>query len=286
MKNKLRNLAAVITSVFLAACSDLAVFAVNAPTSFGGHALVESLEFGRNGQTLDIYIPENAQENSMAPVLMFFYGGRWSEGRKEQYKFIGNRFAKHGYVTVISDYRKYPSVKFPTFVEDNADAAAWVHKNIKKYGGNANSLFLAGHSAGALNAALLSVDERYLKKRGVELSSIQGFIGLAGPYDFEPDEPDLKDMFGPPKNYPQMQVSTFIDGSEPPMLLLYGLKDDTVWYSNIQKLKKAIDAKNGKVIVKTYNDLDHLGIISALTWVYKDKYTVDDDILTFLEKHK
>jgi len=265
---------------------DLAVFAVNVPTAFGGHTVVKDLEFGRNGQKLDIYIPENVQENSMAPVLVFFYGGRWSEGQKEQYKFIGNSFAKHGYVTVISDYRKYPSVKFPIFVEDNADAAAWVYKNIKKYGGNPDSLFLAGHSAGALNAALLSADERYLKKRGVELSSIQGFIGLAGPYDFEPDEPDLKDMFGPPENYPQMQVSTFIEGNEPPMLLLYGLKDHTVWYSNIEKLKKAIDAKDGKVIVKTYDDLDHLGIISALTWVYKDKYTVDNDILAFLNKHK
>lgn len=276
----------ILSALLVSACSKIALFAVNTPASFGDYKLVSDIEFGVHEQKLDVYFPENIDAASKAPVFIFIYGGRWREGQKEDYKFIGARFAQQGYITVIPDYRKYPSVKFPTFVNDNADAVAWVYKNIDQYGGDPNTLFLSGHSAGGLNAALLTADERYLKERNIKRSAIKGFVGLAGPYDFEPDEPDLKDMFGPPKNYPQMQVSTFIDGSEPPMLLLYGLKDDTVWYSNIEKLQNAIEAKNGTVMVKTYDNLDHIGIISALTWVYKDKYTVDDDILTFLEEYK
>ena len=50
---------------------------------------------------------------------------------------------------VISDYRLYPEVKFPTFVHDGAQAIAWVTENIGKYGGLNKNIHLMGHSAGA-----------------------------------------------------------------------------------------------------------------------------------------
>ena len=274
-----------LSSAFLFSCTETALFAVNAPTAFDGNKRVTGIEFGDHGQSLDIYIPSGTSEYDSKDVLVFIYGGRWSEGSKNDYKFVGSRFASNGYITVIPDYRKYPNVKFPAFVKDNAQAVAWVHENIGRYGGNGSRIFLSGHSAGALHGALLASNEQYFKEEGVDRSVIQAFAGLAGPYDFEPEAEDLKDIFGPPENYPQMQVSTFIDGSEPPMLFLYGGKDTTVHVKNIEKVVSVIKEKGGTVEVKKYDPLDHVGMVSALSWYYNDTYSVTDDILKFFKVH-
>ena len=113
---------------------------------------------------------------------------------------------------------------------------------------------------------------------------IKGFAGLAGPYDFEPDEPDLQDMFGPPESYPQMQVTTFIDGDEAPMFLQYGGQDETVHIRNLNLLRDKINAKGGRVETKIYPELDHIGIVGAFSWVLKSKSTVVEDMAMFFRK--
>lgn len=285
MKRFFTYVFSIISVVVLSACNQLGLAIVNLPSGFDANKEIHDVAFGSHSQTLNIHLPEGTKANDAKPVLIFFYGGRWTDGSKEQYRFVGSRFAKHGYITVIPDYRKYPDVKFPEFVKDNADAVAWVQDNIAQYGGDPENIYLMGHSAGAMNAALLAADERYLKNAGANISSIRAFAGLAGPYDFEPDAEDLKDMFGPPNNYPNMQVTTFIDGNEPPMFLLWGEDDTTVYLSNLEKLQKGIQDKNGEVQSKIYPDLDHVGIIKVLTWVYKNTASVENDILDFFAAH-
>ena len=104
------------------------------------------------------------------------------------------------------------------------------------------------HSAEIHIGALLTADPHYLADEGMDRSiTIHDFSGLAGPYAFTPDEPDLEDMFGPPKNYPNMQVTTFIDGTQPPMLLLYGDRDTAVKYANLERLEQPIKQRGGCV---------------------------------------
>ena len=73
---------------------------------------------------LDVYMPEDAKEP--APVVMFIYGGAWRAGDKFEYEFVGRALAASGFVTVIADYRLYPEVKYPEFLDDNAQAMRWV----------------------------------------------------------------------------------------------------------------------------------------------------------------
>ncbi len=267
----------------LTACMNAGLWLANAPGTGEAH-LSSGMAYGTlPEQTLNVYTPPHAQK---APVIVFFYGGRWTFGEKEQYAFIGRAFAEKGYVVVIANHRKYPSVKFPAFVEDGAQAVAWTVKHIAQYGGAPDHLYLMGHSSGAHIAALLTADERYLKKAGVNISVLKGFVGLAGPYAFTPDEPDLIDMFGPPGRYPHMQVTSFIDGKEPPMLLLHGAKDTTVKEYNLERLQSAIKQKGGQVDTKLYPDLDHTGIIASLTWLKDTRNVVRDDILAFLKNTK
>jgi acetyl esterase/lipase len=277
-----KTILASLSALLLSACSNAATFVANAPTYFDGMERHANIPFGDHGLKLDIYTPPTTSENTTHPVIIFIHGGRWSDGSKDIYKFVGSRFAKAGYITVIPDYRHYPDVKFPAFVHDNADAVVWTAENIVQYGGNPQNLFVIGHSAGALNAALLVSDETYLP----EDIKINAFVGLAGPYDFVPDEEDLKDMFGPPENYPQMQVTTFIDGREPPMLLMHGLKDETVKMSNIHKLSPVLEAHNVPYEIRTYPELNHVDMVTSFVWAYVDRRTVYPDILEFLRAHR
>jgi acetyl esterase/lipase len=281
---RLRVLASLLV---LGGCTSAGLAALNLPSRFNDGQIVTDVSYGTGaGDKLDIYIPANSADKKL-DVVVFFYGGRWSSGAKEDYRFAGTAFSDRGFITVIPDYRKYPVVKFPTFVEDSAKAVSWVYDHIDAYGGDPHRIHLAGHSAGAHIGALIAADSHYLAALGKKRSDvIQDFAGLAGPYSFTPDEPDLMDMFGPPGNYPKMQVTTFIDGTQPPMLLLRGDKDTTVKRENLDKLQAKIHEKGGCGRSIIYTDIDHVDILVALSWAGKRGADVADDIAKFFREPK
>lgn len=281
----IKKLIVIFIALLLAGCTRMIAELVNLPDQFSNNKAIKNIAYGdKPWQKLDVYLPEQASDKDM-PVVVFFYGGRWTNGSKALYQFVGEAFAKHNYMVVIADYSKYPQVKFPAFVEDGAKAVAWTYKHIAGYGGSSEKLYLAGHSAGAHIGALLSADERYLQAEGIHRSIIKAFAGLAGPYDFVPKAKDLKAIFGPPENYPAMQVTTFIEGREPPMLLLWGDEDTAVLRRNIDLLARRISDKNGKVETVIYPGVGHMGIVASLSWYFRAKDSVLTDMIRFFEKY-
>src|SRR6185295_2428075 len=132
----------------------------------------------------DLYIPEGFQ--TPAPVVLFFYGGGFVAGRKNEYRVVGEALAGKGIITAIADYRLYPDVTFPQFVEDGAKALAAVHGIVPDHGGDPTRIFLSGHSAGAYISVMLAMNATYVKAVGGQTSWIRGVIGMAGAYDFLP----------------------------------------------------------------------------------------------------
>lgn len=286
MVDRYSKLLPAVMAVILGGCTQLGVSLANLPIKFSDMEIKKEITYGNEDwQKLDIYIPKRAKVEKL-PVITFFYGGRWTDGSKDMYAFVGHAFAKEGYIVVIADYSKYPNVKFPSFVEDGAKAVAWIHNNIDKHGGDANNLFISGHSSGAHIGALVVADERYLQAEGKNNSIIKAFAGLAGPYDFIPQADDLKDIFGPPTNYPLMTVTNFIDGNEPPMLLLWGEDDDAVWERNIKLLGEKIEKENGLYEIKMYPGVDHVGVISGLIWFLRGQPPILKDITNFFESNR
>lgn len=176
--------------------------------------------------SLDVYRPTGPDADN-APTVVFFYGGGWQRGKREQYRFMGRRLAQNGILAVVADYRTYPQAGFPAFVDDAARAVAWTRDNAARYGGNAQRLFVAGHSAGAQIAALLGADPRYLAAHAMKPADLAGVIGLSGPYDFVISGQYVK-VFGAPAQWPQAQAINFVDGNEPPFLLIHGSGDRVV----------------------------------------------------------
>jgi acetyl esterase/lipase len=278
------RLLSLLSAMLAAGCSQAMFAAVNAPVALSGVKVIAEQSFGADKtDKLDIYVPEKRDEKAALPVVVFFYGGRWTEGTRAQYKFVGEAFARRGFVTVIPDYRKYPDVKFPAFVEDGAKAVSWTVDHIAEYGGDPRRIYIAGHSSGAHIGALLATDERYLAAHGKSKTMIKAFAGLAGPYAFTPEEEDLKDMFGPPARYKEMQAPTHVTGKEPAMLLLWGEDDNVVGAFNHEELAAKIKDSGGCAVVKTYPGIDHVWILGALSWLGRGKPDIAGNIVEFFK---
>ena len=258
----------------LTACSPLPV--INALVPSGTYKVQRDIAYGEGPRNLlDIYMP--AAKPEKAPVIVFFYGGNWNSGSRADYLFAGEAFASQGFVTVIADYRLYPEVKFPDFLYDSAQAFAWARKNIASYGGDPQRMYLAGHSAGAYNAAMLAYNPDYLKGVGVELSAVKGFIGLAGPYDFLPLTGNLtKEIFGFPDISPATQPISFVPpkpGSRlVPALLLTAPEDRIVNPGNSLRMAAKLRAAGGSVKELSYPELDHARMVGALAAPLRKRY--------------
>lgn len=279
----MRTRCLMILCVFLlSACTGAQV--LNSLTPGTGYVVATNLPFDEGTRLrLDVYTPEGDVRD--APVVVFFYGGRWGAGSKDEFRFVGQALAAQGFVAVIPDHRKYPDVRFPVFVEDAASAVRWTHHNITRFGGSAEKLFVMGHSSGAHLAAMLALNGEYLKAVGGSRDWLKGMIGLAGPYDFMPiTAPDLRDMFGPPERFADSQPIFFADGQNPPLLLMHGEDDEDVWIKNTRNLAKAVGDAGGPVETVIYPKMGHRWIIASISAPLRSRNDVIAHIREFVSR--
>jgi acetyl esterase/lipase len=228
-----------------------------------GIKLTRSIAYAeRSRHRLDVCGPTDAVA---APVVVFFYGGAWRSGNKRLYRYVAKALARRGYVAVVPDYRIYPEVRFPEFLEDGAQVVRWVKDNVGGFGGDPKKIFLKGHSAGAHIAAMLSIDARWLAHVGLDPGrDIAGLIGLAGPYDCLPlrDE-TLKVIFGG-ADRPETQPIFHVAPGAPPALLMTGSRDRLVEPGNSARLAARLVAAGNVATVKIYRRVGHYVIIAAV----------------------
>ncbi len=128
-------------------------------------------------QVLDVYTPDGARN---LPVIFWIHGGGWQAGDKTDVQIKPRVFAERGFVFVSTNYRLLPKVEMGVLIRDVAKALGWVHRNVARYGGDSNRVFVMGHSAGAQVAALLCTDERYLKEERVPFEILKGCVPVDG----------------------------------------------------------------------------------------------------------
>lgn len=276
--------AAVLAAV-LAACSPIRLFNILIPES--GLEATHDVAFGPNPRDkLDVYRPASLTTvpgTAAKPVVVFFYGGAWDSGDKSGYLFVAEALTSRGYVVVVPNYRLYPEVTFPTYMDDAALAVKWTFDNIAQYGGDPARVFVMGHSAGAQLAALVAYDAKYLARIGIDQHRIKGVVSLAGPMDFLPlTEAKLEFIFPLPLRAASQPIN-FVDGKEPPTLLLHGIADTRVGIHNSKNLAARIVARGGDVETTYYPEMGHLGILLALAAPLRDGKPVLDRVAQFID---
>jgi acetyl esterase/lipase len=128
-------------------------------------------------QVLDVYSPRDAKSR---PVVFWIHGGGWQTGDKTSVQLKPQVFVEKGFVFVSTNYRLLPDVDMATIFCDIARSIRWVYDHIADHGGDPQRLLVMGHSAGAQLAALVSIDDRYLKAEGLSLNIIKGCVPVDG----------------------------------------------------------------------------------------------------------
>lgn len=266
----------------LSACSPVKV--LNALTPSQTYDKTTGIAYGDDPrQKLDVYVPRHALAG--APVVVFFYGGSWNSGSRDDYTFVGEALASRGIVAVVADYRLYPQVRYPLFLEDSARAVAWTRTHIREFSGNAQRMYLMGHSSGGYNAAMLALDANLLGAVGMSPKDLRGWIGLAGPYDFLPIEnPDVRPVFFWPLSPPQSQPINHVSRGAPPALLIAASRDDLVDPArNTAGLARKMREIGVSVQDLYYSRPSHITLVATLSRPLRGLAPVLDQVVGFIE---
>lgn len=268
----------------LVGCSPLAP--LNFVISDKHYRLLADQAYGdQERQKLDVYFPrENLQQ---APVVVFYYGGSWRGGERGNYAFVGEALTARGIIAVIPDYRVYPDITYPAFLQDSAAAVAWVQKHRGEWQSESTSLFVMGHSAGAYNAAMLALDDRWLGEQHLSKDILSGWIGLSGPYDFIPIiNPQVKPVFHHPDTPEDSQPLYHANGDSPPALLLAATPDKLVDPErNTRQLADRLRQDGVSVTTDTFKSLNHFTILLAMARPFQSWEPIIQQVQQFVLDH-
>jgi acetyl esterase/lipase len=228
----------------------------------------------------DVYTPAA----TVAParrVVVFFHGGGWRSGSKDDYRFLAAGLAGAGFVVVVPNYRLYPQARFAESMSDAAAAVAWAQSNAARWGATPDGVIAMGHSAGAQLAAMLATDRRWLARANAR--PLAAFAGFAGPYDFLPlTDPELMEYFGPPARYPESQPVNYVLATTPPAFLVHGDADTRVLPRNTDSLERALRAAHVPVEVHRPAGEGHARVLARFVRMYRGGDAVYAALLRFL----
>ncbi len=182
----------------------------------------------------------------------------------------------------MPDYRLYPDVKFPDFLDDAAHAVAWVQQHAQEFGGDPHRVVLMGHSAGAHTAAFLALNRDFLAKRGAKLEWIAGLVGLSGPYVLAPNTRALNRIFAAPWGESDWQPVRFVTSQAPPTFLAHGLDDSIVSVRQAMQLRDALIAKGVRVEAELYPDKGHAATVAGFSKPARGSAPTLDETIAFL----
>ncbi|MGH6610257.1 MAG: alpha/beta hydrolase [Burkholderiaceae bacterium] len=280
-------LLALLAAVAVGACSPLR--AINALVPSDTHDLTTAAYDEGERRQLDVYTPrvtaDLARPAKGWPLVVFFYGGSWNRGEREDYRFVGEALAARGIVTVIPDYRLYPEVRYPEFLKDNANAVAWALREASRLEADPKRVFVMGHSAGGYNAAMIALDQRWLSEEGTKPSQLAGWIGLAGAYDFLPIEnPEVKPVFFHPNSPPESQPIRYVSRATPRTFLGAAPEDDLINPErNTKQMASKLQELGVPVTVQFYPRTNHVTLIGAFAAPLRFLAPVLDDVVEFVK---
>jgi len=260
----------------LAACAPVAI--LNGITPSGSFSKAKDVSYGElPRQKLDIYKANTAKV--AAPILVFIHGGSWEDGSKNIYKFLAEGFTSEGYDVAVPNYRLYPDAVYPQMLEDSAKAVAYIAKQYPD-----RPLVIMGHSAGAYNALMVTLNKSYLSGQGVSVCErISGIVALAAPTGvYELEKEPLITIF-PDRFQKDDAPLAYVNEPSPKLFVMNGAEDTTVGPKNAEELAKAITARGGKAMLKIYDGLDHTDAVKLLSRHFDGDAPLKADIISFID---
>ncbi|MCE5273000.1 alpha/beta hydrolase [bacterium] len=287
-----RTIAAAVLVLSLAVCSR--AFPDDFLKTLQQAAYTEAgLVYGQGGGhdlRLDLYQPSTGE--GPFPAVVFIHGGGWRAGHSGQFSRQAMYLATQGYVCVCIDYRLSGEARFPAAIEDCKCAVRWMRAvGAKEYKVDPERIAVSGESAGGHLSLLLGTSGG-----AAELEGQGGWAGYSSRVQlvaafnpacrFSGIHSDAipaflgGDSLEVPEAYRLATPSTWIDRTDPPMLLLHGDQDKTVPYSQSVEFVDALKAAGVEAELYTEKGAGH-------TWMSFPPYFEPTTLAlkSFLDRH-
>lgn len=245
-------------------------------------------------QKMDVYSAKNSVDGKHpARTIFFVYGGSWKSGEKEYYEFVASSLVRQGHTVVIPNYRLFPEVRYPAFVDDVAMAIASYEQQVLSDNQEVSEIVLMGHSAGAYTVGLLATNPEFFEKAGVT-SRVIGLIAVSGPHDLPLDDPDVVKPFStvkdPDRANPVRLVQNSVQCSDGEnctstldfsTLLLHAPKDKRVFFYHSERFRDALTSAGMEVKLARASG-GHVKLMLALARPLGFLNNTREEILGFL----
>jgi arylformamidase len=132
-------------------------------------------------ETLDIFPAQDPD----APILVFIHGGYWRSNSSKEFSWVARGAVALGFTVVITNYALCPKVTLPEITRQSRAAIAWVQRSSKTFSGSRRRIYVAGHSAGGHQVAML-LHTRWMEDYGLPRDVIRGGFAISGLFDLRP----------------------------------------------------------------------------------------------------
>lgn len=202
--------------------------------------------------------------HTLAPVHLHIHGGAWRYLRKEDVAFAAAAFTGAGMHFVAPDFSALPGRRLPDVVQQLVKAVQWVYVHAERYGGDANRLYLSGHSSGShLCAVLLTLD---WTEYGLPADVIKGGVCISGIYDLAPV------MLSARREYVQLTAQEayrlspveHVAGLNCPLSIIYAQGDSPEFQRQAKQFHAAVAARGQQPELVCAPGLNHYEIIGEL----------------------
>lgn len=237
-------------------------------------------EVSYGADLVEIYGPP---ERGPWPVLVLFHGGGWVTGSPADTASLANELAARGVVVYNASYRTMnEGGAFPQMVEDVACAIAFAGSTAGTYTTTPQRLATGGHSAGAhLSVLAAMAPESFVGDCEHGPATVEGFIGLAGPYDTDRLAGLIAPLFGAsledaPERWAAGNPLTYVSASlDIEYLLIHGTKDELVPVALSDELAIALDGAGRRVTLEIIEGETHSGVAEPVV--------INDLVVAFLD---
>jgi arylformamidase len=132
-------------------------------------------------ETVDIFPSRDPD----APILVFIHGGYWRILSSKEFSLVARGPVALGFTVIVTNYTLCPKVTLPEITRQSRAVIAWIRHSNKAFNGDRHRVYVAGHSAGGHQVAML-LGTRWAEDYGLPPDVIRGGFAISGLFDLRP----------------------------------------------------------------------------------------------------